>query len=451
MKLMRVLWTSPHCRPDWLDRLGEESQGGQSVVMNKLPHALARADPSIRVDIFTRLQDSDSHAATPVKFLNGDPRVRLIRLPCGPTDRYVPKEVLYGEQIAEFVEHILAFADREELHYDLLHGHYADGWEAVTSLQARWPHYPPTLLTTHSLGRRKRADSLARNEAPPDELDRRYNFPARIASEEHSLAAAHRILPLSTSEAEFLNMHYEAVPPGDARATVIPNGIDLADFPPAPPEARSRVREELGATDSQFLLLVPSRVDPRKGQENILRALVEIRKTQPALDVGHRTQDIGHIRLLLLAWPEPPTDYATRLRRLIAEHGLGLNDRVLTHPPVPHARMPDYFAAADGVALPSQEYFSIVMLEAMLLERPLIASLHGGSRDVITDGVNGLLVDHNDVAQLAQAIVRLIGMDEAARREIGRRARQTIMEGYTWDRVAQRMLAIYRQAIAPQP
>jgi len=40
---MRVLWTSPHCRPDWLDRLGEESQGGQSVVMNKLPHALARA------------------------------------------------------------------------------------------------------------------------------------------------------------------------------------------------------------------------------------------------------------------------------------------------------------------------------------------------------------------------------------------------------------------------
>ena len=452
---MRVLWTSPHCRPDWLDRLGEESQGGQSVVMNRLPHALTSADPSIRVDIFTRLQDSDPHAATPVKFLNGAPRVRLIRLPCGPTDRYIPKEVLYGEQITEFVEHILAFADREGLHYDLLHGHYADGWETVTSLKTRWPHHPPTLLTTHSLGRRKRADSLARNEAPPDELDRRYNFPVRIASEEHSLAAAHRILPLSTSEAEFLNMHYEAVPPGDARATVIPNGIDLADFPPAPPEARSRVREDLGATDSQFLLLVPSRVDPRKGQENILRALVkirEIREAQPTLvDVGHRTQDIGHIRLLLLAWPEPPTDYATRLRRLIAEHGLGLNDRVLTHPPVPHARMPDYFAAADGVALPSQEYFSIVMLEAMLLERPLIASVHGGSRDIITDGVNGLLVDHNDVAQLAQAIVRLIRMDETARRDMGRRARQTILEGYTWDQVAQQLLAIYRQAIASQP
>ena len=72
---MRVLWTSPHCRPDWLDRLGEESQGGQSVVMNKLPHELTQADPGVRVDIFTRLQDSDPHAANPVKFLDGDPRV----------------------------------------------------------------------------------------------------------------------------------------------------------------------------------------------------------------------------------------------------------------------------------------------------------------------------------------------------------------------------------------
>jgi len=118
---------------------------------------------------------------------------------------------------------------------------------------------------------------------------------------------------------------------------------------------------------------------------------------------------------------------------------------VLTHPPVPHERMPGYFAAADGVAIPSQEYFSIVMLEAMLLECPLIASIHGGSRDVITDGVNGFLVDHNDVAQLAQAVVRLVERDETARRDMGHRARQTILEGYTWDQIARRLLAIYRE------
>ena len=429
--MMRVLWTSPHCRPDWLNRLGEESQGGQSVVMNRLPHALTRADAGIRLDIFTRLQDSDPHAATPVKFLDGDPRVRLIRLPCGPTDRYIPKEFLYGEPIATFVERVLAFVEREGLRYDLLHGHYADGWETVTTLKARWPHHPPTLLTTHSLGRRKRQDALERGEGTPDELDRRYNFPARIASEERSLAAADRVLPLSTVEAEFLDVHYEAVSRGDPRVTIVPNGIDPADFPPAPPGTRLMVRESLGVADSEFLLLVPSRVDPRKGQENIIRALAEAR---PAL--------AGRLFcLLLLAWPDPPTGYALRLKRSIAEQGL--DGCVLTHPPVPHERMPAYFAAADGVALPSQEYFSIVMLEAMLLECPLIASVHGGSRDVISDGVSGFLVGHNDVAQLARAVVRLVGMDETARRDMGRRARQTILEGYTWDQIARRLLDIY--------
>ncbi len=430
---MRVLWTSPHCRPDWLDRLGEESQGGQSVVMNKLPHALTWSDPGVHVDIFTRLQDDDPHAVSPVKFLDGDLRVRLIRLPCGPTDRYIPKEFLYGEYIAEFVEHILAFAACNGLRYDLLHGHYADGWETVTSLKACWPHRPPTLLTTHSLGRRKREDALERGEGTPEELDRRYNFQARIASEERSLAAANRILPLSTPEAEFLTAHYEAVSPGDPRLTVIPNGIDPADFPSVSPEDRLRVRADLGVAASEFLLLVPSRVDPRKGQENILQAIVEAR---PAL-AGRP------FRLLFLAWSESPNAYARRLEQFIAEQGLG--DCVLTRPSVPHEHMPGYFAAADGVALPSQEYFSIVMLEAMLLERPLIASVHGGSRDVITDGANGFLVDHNDVAQLAQAVVRLVEMGEAARREMGRRARQTVLEGYTWDQVARRLLTIYRQ------
>jgi D-inositol-3-phosphate glycosyltransferase len=430
---MRVLWTSPHCRPDWLDRLGEESQGGQTVVMNKLPHALSRVDPDMEIDIFTRLQESDPHADSQVKHLDEDPRVRLIRLPCGPTDRYVPKEVLYGGPITEFVGQILAFAEGEGVHYELLHGHYPDGWETVSTLKARWPDHPPALLTTHSLGKRKKEDGLARGEGTAAELDAVYNFPVRIASEERSLAMADRILPLSTPEAEYLFEHYYAVAPGDPRVTVVPNGIDPTAFPPAPAGTRQRLRQRLGVAPGEFLLVIPSRVDPRKGQGTMVRALIEARP-----ELRHHAY-----RLLLLAWPEPATDHATRLIELMAEHDL--EDRVLTHPPVPHDDMPDFFAAADAVILPSQEYFSIVMLEAMLLERPLIASIHGGSRDVIEDGVNGLLIDHNNIEQLAHATLQMIAMDEAARRQMGRRARQTILEAYTWDEIAHRLLTIYQE------
>jgi D-inositol-3-phosphate glycosyltransferase len=428
---MRILWTSPHCRPDWLDRLGEESQGGQTVVMNRLPHALTRIDPSVYIDIFTRLQDSDPEADHLVKHLDGDPQVRLIRLPCGPTDRHIPKERLYGEPITEFIRQILAFAEGEGLRYELLHGHYADSWETVTTLKTRWAHHPPALLTTHSLGKRKRQDALERGEATPEKLDDLYRFSVRIASEETSLAISERILPLSTREAEYLFGHYEAVPPGDQRVTVVPNGIDPTEFPAAPPRARAQRRKELGIANDEFLLLIPSRVDPRKGQENMLRALIAARTA---------LQEHSY-RLLLLAWPTPPTDYAIRLRSLIAEHALG--HRVLTHPPVSHEDMPGFVAAADGVILPSQEYFSIVMLEAMLLECPLIASIHGGSRDVIDDGVNGLLVDYNAIDQPAEATLRMLALDEAARRRMGRRARQTILIGHAWDRIAHRLLDIY--------
>ena len=433
---MRILWTSPHCRPDWLDRLGQESQGGQTVVMNRLPHALVSLDTTMRIDIFTRLQDDDPHSSQPVKNLDGDLQVRLVRLPCGPTNRYIPKEILYGEPIAEFVAHIEDFSRAEGIQYDLLHGHYADGWETVTLLNSRWSHRPSVLLTTHSLGRRKRADGLARGEGSAEELDQRYNFPVRIESEERSLAAATRILPLSTPEANILMEQYSAVSPGDPRVTVVPNGIDPTGFHSPSASVGARLREELGVSNSAFLLLVPSRVDPRKGQSNLLRAM----------QIGKENLAGKDLQVLFLAWPDQPTPYSQKLEKIIAEANLA--DLVIRHPPIPHERMPDFFAAADGVALPSQEYFSIAMLETMLLERPLIASTHSSGVDVIENGVNGLLVDHNDPLALSATLTQLLRMSPAQRVEMGSRARARVLEGYTWDSVAARLMGIYQDCVA---
>jgi glycosyltransferase involved in cell wall biosynthesis len=67
---------------------------------------------------------------------------------------------------------------------------------------------------------------------------------------------------------------------------------------------------------------------------------------------------------------------------------------------------------------------------------------------VISDGRDGFLVDHNDVPHLAQTVVRLVEMGEAARRDMGQRARQTVLGGYTWSQVARRLLSIYEEATA---
>jgi glycosyltransferase involved in cell wall biosynthesis len=65
---------------------------------------------------------------------------------------------------------------------------------------------------------------------------------------------------------------------------------------------------------------------------------------------------------------------------------------------------------------------------------------------VIEDGVNGLLVDHNDVEALAEAALKMVTLGDAARDAMGHEARQTILGSYTWDKVAHRLLSIYREA-----
>ncbi len=451
-KLTRILWTSPHCRPDWIERLGEESQGGQTEVMLKQPQALVEQNSTLSIDIYTRYQADDfqidknnpgfvgkellhdSENYIHVKELEGG-RIRIIRLPAGPVDRYIVKEQLYGEHIDRFVRGIYAFAKGNGVKYQIAHGHYADGWETVTKLSkllAGEGENLPTVLTTHSLGRRKRKDCLRRGEGTEETLDKKYNFPVRIASEETSLQYATRICPLSTTEKEFLEEHYQAVEKEDPRLTVTPNGIDPARFSHAKEEQICDLEKKLGIADN-FVLLVPSRVDPRKGQLNLVKAFKIL---------GKDFLEKYKIRALLIAWPEKATGYSQTINSYIQEQQL--MEFVLKSSSVPHEKMPVYYEAAELIVIPSQEYFSIAMIEAMLLERPLIASNEGGSRDAVVDKESGYLVDHNDPEQIAEAIRKILSMSEGERRALGTAARERILDNYTLSKVVEKISLVYK-------
>jgi glycosyltransferase involved in cell wall biosynthesis len=74
---------------------------------------------------------------------------------------------------------------------------------------------------------------------------------------------------------------------------------------------------------------------------------------------------------------------------------------------------------------------------------PLIASIHGGSRDVIEDGINLFLADHDDIGQLADATLQTLTAHEEAWRRMGREARQSVLKGYTRNQIPHRILDIY--------
>ena len=88
--------------------------------------------------------------------------------------------------------------------------------------------------------------------------------------------------------------------------------------------------------------------------------------------------------------------------------------------------IPDLLAALDIFVLPSHsEGVSLALLEAMAAGLPVIATAVGGLPEVVTDGVNGLLIPPQDPEALAQALARLLD-DPALAKKLGENARQHV-------------------------
>ncbi|MDQ3785401.1 MAG: glycosyltransferase family 4 protein [Actinomycetota bacterium] len=126
--------------------------------------------------------------------------------------------------------------------------------------------------------------------------------------------------------------------------------------------------------------------------------------------------------------------------------GLGLGDRVHITGFVPHDTVPGHLAHADVVVLPSvYEELGSVLLEAIHLGRPIVASDAGGIRGVVHHGHNGLLVPPNDPAALARGIDRVLS-DPALSAKLSDGARCSASK-YDWNQVADKVLTLYHSVI----
>jgi len=128
-------------------------------------------------------------------------------------------------------------------------------------------------------------------------------------------------------------------------------------------------------------------------------------------------------------------------------HDLNLQDNVHFLGLIPHEKLPPYIALADIAVVPSlMEASSIFMLEAMAMEKPVIATNTGGLPEVLTPSV-GILVEPMDEKGLAYAISELLQSEEK-RVQLGRQARQHVEANYSWKAVALKMEAEYMELLA---
>ena len=190
-----------------------------------------------------------------------------------------------------------------------------------------------------------------------------------------------------------------------APVELIHNGVDLARYDPT--EACCTLPEEYGFEQGTPLVGVVARLEPEKGHATLLEAWPRVLDRVPAarlLVVGEGSL-AGELH-----------DQAERLG-LLGEPCEG--DRCVG---TRHARpgatvvftgrredVPAVTAALDVAVLPSyREALGLVILEAMALARPVVASDVGGIPEMVEDGVTGLLVPPRDAGALADAIVRLL-------------------------------------------
>ena len=93
------------------------------------------------------------------------------------------------------------------------------------------------------------------------------------------------------------------------------------------------------------------------------------------------------------------------------------------------------------------EPFGLINLEAMACGTAVVASRVGGIPEVVVDGETGVLVPPGEPGALAAAVSALCGDPERAAR-FGAAGRRRVEAEFSWERIAERTLAVYRDAIA---
>ena len=409
--MKKIALISEHASP--LAVAGSVDSGGQNVYVAHVARELARA--GLQVDVFTRKDNPAldlEHA-----WMRG---VRVMHVPAGP-EVYLPKERLLP-YMDEFSDYLLRYAGKQDQGYDVIHANFF--MSAMAALPAAQRYGIPLAVTFHALGKVRRQHQQEADLFPDSRFD----------IEDDIIRRADRIIAECPQDRRDLMELYGADP---RRIEIVPCGYDSAEMAP---QSSASARATLEWDDGAFTLLQLGRMVPRKGVDNVIRALGRLRHAHGVnarlCVVGGNTDDAD----------EAATPEIGRLRRIAEEEG------VLPWVEFTGRRHRDdlatYYSASDVfVTTPWYEPFGITPVEAMACGRPVVGSDTGGIRSTVVHGKTGFLVPPRDPDALAGRLAELAA-DPALRARMGEAGRLRARRLYTWKRVGDDLLSIYQRMAA---
>ncbi len=211
------------------------------------------------------------------------------------------------------------------------------------------------------------------------------------------------------------------------RFEVVPNGIFPSEkdaHPPRPPE------DILPALRGRPYAVSMARLHPQKGLDVLLEAFRRMAARMPDLCLVLAGADYGQ---------------GAQLRTMVSQ--AGLDDRVFFPGLLPQAAVWQMLAGARAFCLPSRaEGFSLALLEAALAGAPLIITPGCHFDELATAGAARLVP--LEAGRLAEALLE-VASEPSARDTMGAAGRRLVLEHFTWDAVARRLLTLYASGMEP--
>ncbi|KAJ6922051.1 sucrose-phosphate synthase 1 [Populus alba x Populus x berolinensis] len=447
--------------------LGRDSDtGGQVKYVVELARALGSMPGVYRVDLFTRqvsAPDVDWSYGEPTEMLTlrnsedfmdemGESSgAYIVRIPFGPKDKYVPKELLWPH-IPEFVDgalcHIIQMSKSlgeqigggKPVWPVAIHGHYADAGDSAALLSGALN--VPMLFTGHSLGRDKLEQLLKQGRLSRDEINSTYKIMRRIEAEELSLDSSEMVITSTRQEIEQQWRLYDGfdpilerklrarikrnvscygrfmprmaiIPPGMEFHHIIPQDGDMDgemegnDDHPAPDPPIWAEIMRFFTNPRKPMILALARPDPKKNITTLVKAFGECRELRELAN------------LTLIMGNRDGIDEMSSTNASVLLSVLKLIDKYDLYGQVAYPKhhkqsdVPDIYrlaAKTKGVFINPAfiEPFGLTLIEAAAHGLPIVATKNGGPVDIHRVLDNGLLVDPHDQQSIAGALLKLV-------------------------------------------
>ena len=234
-----------------------------------------------------------------------------------------------------------------------------------------------------------------------------------------------------------INENYSEYLNKDKKLRVIFRGINIDYFNPKNISAlkQEKLKQEWGLSSNKFTIILPGRLTYWKGQEKLIESL----------NILIEDYNVSNFQAIILGSDQGRKVYSKKLLNLVQRYSLNKKVKFITH----CKEMPLAYSLADVVVSASiePEAFGRVSVEAQSMEKPIIASNIGGSKETIINKKTGFLYKHDDPRELAKSLNAVIQLSPDELKSLGNEGRKNITKKFDVETMCQSNLKEYRKLI----